>query len=190
MAGVAALCGQCGALFEARNIFGGIGGPNTRVTLTGNRVSCPTPGCGGMAAILDGVFTLNNDELTLVSGSRFTRDQIAKLKALQAAVQKTGSVTDDIVSAAEAIAPEFGSILRLAKHNRWRAVVIAGMIGLLAKSCESGGGQITLNFSPQVTITQNINAGHFALTDPDQSKQQHRPHHSSPAADGAGKKER
>jgi hypothetical protein len=150
--------------------------------------SCPMAGCGGTAKSLDGQYAMTDGVFDLLRGSKFTRDQIARLQAVQAEIRRSDGITEEILTAADAVAPEIGAMLRLAQKNKWRTAAIAGIMLFAMKTCGGEGSSITLNFGPQTHITQTVVAGSYALRDPDNGKQQQGATYPNTAGQGPCKK--
>jgi hypothetical protein len=63
-----AICRRCGLTFESRMINLG---PNAfDIRIYDCSESCPRPGCGGIAQLLEGRFDIINDTLHVLEGSR------------------------------------------------------------------------------------------------------------------------
>ena len=116
MEGLPARCTKCGHTFLTRAISVGSG----TLSVSGNKISCPQPGCGGWADIGSGLFLAKAGDITLQHGPPLTHEMIRKLKEI-AENAKTrfdkGSIgAEQILSEIADVSPELSKKLR-ANHS-------------------------------------------------------------------------
>lgn len=128
---IPASCPNCGGFFASRAFS--ISGNIQRMVLSGNRETCPF--CGGMANIVDGIFNVANDVLSVVSAPNVTKQMLASFEeAIQFAYAHKSSPAQ-LASEVEKIDPSFAEVVRNtgASNNLYLGVL---MIILMAiKSC-------------------------------------------------------
>jgi hypothetical protein len=137
-----------------------MGGGNVKLTLSGNKESCPR--CGHMAQMADGVFNIANDVLSVVTAPNITKQMLAAFGTAVTKAQKENTPTEQLAAEVEKIDPSFGEAVRKAGANN--ATKVVGLLVLLAaiKSCSVDVKldanrlieQIT-NSPPAVVISQN-----------------------------------
>ena len=124
-------CPTCGALFASRAFA--ISGNVKNLTLIGNKETCPN--CGEMANIVDGVFDVADNVLSVVKAPQITKEM---LKALEVAIREAYEQkrpAEDLAEEVEKIDPSFGEIVRESGKNS--TLYVASLLIILAaiRSC-------------------------------------------------------
>lgn len=131
MMGPPAFCDQCGNLFEscATNIS------NSRnITLVGNTESCPR--CGGRATIAEGTFNFSHDDIEVLKGSAWTREQVKGLRSIYEKVRRQNTVTAEIVEELKAVSPALAQFAQRASTRRGgRMALLLFLAMVLVRQC-------------------------------------------------------
>jgi hypothetical protein len=102
---IPAFCLTCGLAFES-SLIGFVEGASVeRMTLIGNRETCPR--CGAMAETLEGTFNVRDGVIEVLAASDLTRDRLARLGEVHRSV-RSGAI--GIEDAAQQIAEELPAI--------------------------------------------------------------------------------
>jgi ribosomal protein S27AE len=108
MARVPAFCPHCGHAFSFEGFIGGTGAGAVR--LEGNKTICPQ--CGEMANIVDGTFSLNNDEVDLIEGPPLTHALILQLQKIVQSSKDKHPGAEEILAEVAEISPELAARIR------------------------------------------------------------------------------
>ena len=132
MSSIPAFCQNCGAVFPSGFHFENV----EQLTLSGNK-SGPCPVCGEMGEIPDGVFTVTEDTIELISGPERTVEQLRRLAEVLRKAQGEGSDKEEIQREVSKIDPELSKLvdwLPESEAARYAMMtVLISFIGLLAK---------------------------------------------------------
>lgn len=88
-----------------------------------------------MADILDGVFTVTNDVLDLLSGPQFTRDALRAISTLIERAAKAEITPEELEKEATAINPELGAALSAITKLTWPKATLFALY-LLLRQCD------------------------------------------------------
>ncbi len=106
-------CPHCGALFASRAIH--ISGNVQGLTLSGNKETCPY--CGNMALIVDGVFNVADNVLSIISAPNVTKQMLASFEEAIKKAYAEKSDPEQLAKEVEKIDPSFGEAVREAGKN-------------------------------------------------------------------------
>lgn len=132
---IPAYCQGCGTIFGFSVIEGNVAGI-TIGKLSLRDVTMPCPKCGGTAHVVDGVFSLANNALTLIQGSNLTIVVVQQFAELLEKAQKEGVPIDEVESIAESLDPALGDAIRSIKNSPnflWMAMFVVLLLAL--KEC-------------------------------------------------------
>ena len=160
-------CPNCGAIFRSRG-FGTLDSPAVansdirKLTLGGNRETCIN--CGKMANIVDGVFDVSRNALTLLQGPQITVDVLKAFSELLEKVRQNTITQDELQNEAEKLNPELGkAVSEIRKHPNLLPFAVVLLIVAL-QSCD-------FNFEATVDLNKLLDQA-FAIvehTSPTQS---------------------
>jgi hypothetical protein len=128
MADLIAFCEnpRCGAVFAARNIFGGSGSAN--ISLKDIGVG-PCPRCGGMGRVPDGIYRYSSGALRLLTGPDVSVQKLRVVEAILREARGKTSTKAELLKKIEAASPHTASALETVPDQNgslaWLAVVIA-----------------------------------------------------------------
>lgn len=129
---IPASCPNCGALFASRafNISGNVG----TLTLIGNKETCPF--CGGWADIVDGVFTIANNVISVVSAPNITKQKLYAFERAVRAAYEAKTEPEHLAKEVEKIDPSFGQVVRnnIGKNKNLYAATLLICLAAI-KSC-------------------------------------------------------
>ncbi len=132
MPSIPAFCQNCGTVFPSGFHFENV----EQLTLAGNE-SGPCPVCGEIGEIPDGVFTVTENTIELISGPERTVEQLQRLAEVLRRAQGDGSDKEEIQRAVSKINPEFSKLvdwLPESEEARYAMMtVLISLIGLLAE---------------------------------------------------------
>jgi hypothetical protein len=127
MAGIAAVCDHCGALFRSGAVE--VRG-NARVIMQDNEQTCPR--CGRMTRIPDGVYDFAGDTVRIIATSASSADSLRRLQRVLQEARQSGAEPEVVARRIEQEAPEFGPLAAEASKRRnvedlrvWLLTVIA-----------------------------------------------------------------
>jgi hypothetical protein len=101
-----AFCPNCGLIFQSRMLS--IVGGTQRLTLSGNRETCPR--CGAWAELPDGTFNVIGDTIEVLGATELTRERLSRLQAILKDAE-AGRISAD--EAARAVAEQVPSVAPL-----------------------------------------------------------------------------
>jgi hypothetical protein len=131
MATIPSHCHSCGAIFPSRMIS--IEGNVTNLTLSNNSESCPF--CGGIAYLADGVFSIANDVISVISAPKFTLEMLQKLGAAVAEAYKDPGKVDQLNQVAESLDPELASVVKKITSGNRLTMIGLFLLAMAIKSC-------------------------------------------------------
>lgn len=128
-----ATCTNCGAVFSSALIAFGRGSVTGEISTSNVSEDCPH--CGGRAQVVEGIFKVADDVITILSAPEMTK---RSLEAFVAAIEKARQVKStpaELAREAEKISPDLGRLVRDAgtKAGLWPAFLIVAMV--IARSC-------------------------------------------------------
>ncbi len=93
------------------------------------------PKCRGSAKLADGTFQFDEDVVRLVSGSNWSRAQVAAIERAYRDIKQNKEVTPGALDALEKISPELGTAVKVIMGKYGKSAVAVFMIGLLLSKC-------------------------------------------------------
>jgi uncharacterized protein YecA (UPF0149 family) len=123
-----ALCGNCGRLFIAPQIFGVEGGGSVEVTLDNVSVG-PCPYCSGMGEVPPGVYALTSNTASYLRS--IPADDLLRLQAVLVQAQARGADAAEVAREITEAAPEAATLAAevgkqsTASFQTWLVIVIA-----------------------------------------------------------------
>jgi len=129
---IPAHCPTCGAIFQSRflSMFAGNIG---RMGLSGNKETCPF--CGNMANIADGVFSIADNIISVITAPNITMQMLSEFGAVVKEAYNEKTSPEDAASQADSIDPEFGKIIRSLSSKGAFYTTGLLLIYLATKSC-------------------------------------------------------
>lgn len=112
-------CSKCGAIFRSRAIAinGGV-----QIAISNVKETCPH--CGSIAQVVDGIFSITNGMLEIISAPDFTRQIYQHFLELAQQAQDKKIDENDFIDAATAIDPRLGTIATLVMKNKRLGLLI------------------------------------------------------------------
>lgn len=124
---VPAFCENCGAVFPSGLFVQGVG-----VTLSHNATSCP--GCGQMAWLIDGEFTIIGNTLEILSAPALTVEILRRIVSSQVQARQSHQEPPDLASQLAEVDPEAAARLKELGVPSHLLVFIL-IVAILLKSC-------------------------------------------------------
>jgi hypothetical protein len=129
---IPSLCTSCGSIFASRlfNISGNI----KNIVLSNNQETCPH--CGGIAHLSDGVFTVAEGALSIISAPELTKVMLNTLMVQVQKAYKKKTSAEELANTVEEIDPGLAKIIRtLGGSNNVNYVAVLLIILMALKSC-------------------------------------------------------
>jgi hypothetical protein len=142
-------CRKCKAEFSVGGLIGGTGD----VFMEGCRITCPS--CASIADILDGAYSIHNDQLTGLSGPKLTLEVARRLGAIvEKAKDNAAFDAKDIIAEIADVSPE------LADKIKSRGLGIWALLLLLIWLIKSVELNITLDLNTLIEQIQGHEHNH------------------------------
>lgn len=160
MAGLPMRCPKCGWRFEAENFIHA--SPGTQLTVTGSQVSCPRPGCLGMAVqVQEGTFEVSSSgKWNLLKEALKPKDATAAdyrvLYGTLLEAQRNHASREDVARRISSSAPKFNTLGELVLSQKgsaaatWLQVIL--MIVFAAIQSQAGNSSSTVTNNNNVTL--------------------------------------
>jgi hypothetical protein len=136
MATLPVFCGNCGAVWGARNIIGGSGARG--ITLS-NATAGPCPNCGGTGRVPDGVYDLMDDTLAVVQSAALPKTTLQALIDLLESLNRGEATADEVMEKVRDEAPDLAPTVNVYLQKTDRAGWIAVLIAILALLMQTPG---------------------------------------------------
>jgi len=110
---IPAHCLSCGAIFQSRLIS--VSGNVTNLKLSGNIESCPY--CGSMAKTAEGIFSITNNVLNIISSPEITKQMLHNFSSIVRNAYNDEIDVKTLIVEANKINPELGDLIKKEQSN-------------------------------------------------------------------------